>query len=54
MFGGGMNDRGEVGDILKLCFDCSNKLVYIICVILWSYVFYKYPNDDVEKDASVS
>lgn len=49
-----MNDRGEVGDILKLCFDYSNKLVYIICVILWSYVFYKYPNDDVEKDASVS
>lgn len=54
MFGRGMNDRGEVGDILKLCFDCSNKLVYITCVILWSYVFYKYPNDDVEKDASVS
>lgn len=49
-----MNDRGEVGDNLKLCFDCSKKLAYIRCVILWSYVFYKYSNDDVEDDASVS
>lgn len=49
-----MNDRGEVGDNLKLLFDCSNKLVYIRCVILWSFVFQKYPNDDVENAARIS